>query len=206
MFPQIDNITPLAMTYSNPAYRWQCTVCLAEFARMQDRKRHLVTHLPPGIHCPYPHCSWTSYRAEAFRRHWKDEHSVTHNRIPRKKEFEIYDPLVLVDRITAGTMTIDVAEAIALEQIRAKANQLQKPSLLTRALDHLGNKLRAGSSSQGSLSVTEPNESTKHDRGDQTMHVGRHLVSDGSASSTGASRAEDVSWAEDARRMQDASE
>jgi hypothetical protein len=138
---------------------------------MQERKRHLITHLPPWIHCLYPHCSWTGHRADAFRRHWGRDHPGN-NRVPGKKEFEIYDPLEFVDQVTAGTMTIDVAEARALEQIRAKAEQLQKPSLLTKALDH---KLRAGSSSQGSLSV-EPNEPsvTEHDPEDQTMHVGRH--------------------------------
>jgi hypothetical protein len=126
--------------------------------------------------------------------------------MPGKKEFEIYDPLVFVDQIAAGTMTIDVAEARTLEQIGTKADQLQKPSLLTKALDHWDNKSRAGSSSQGSFSVTEPNEPswTKHNRDDQTMHLERHLVGDdGSAHSTGAIWIEDESWAECASRTQD---
>jgi hypothetical protein len=99
-------------------------------------------------------------------------HHEFYDRIPEQKEIEIYDPQEFVDQMIAGTMTTDVAAAKALERVRAKADQLQKPSLLTNPT---ANNFRAGSSSR-SLPVTGPNEPnmSEHVR-DDWMHVEGHL-------------------------------
>lgn len=67
-------------------------------------------------------------------------------------------------------MTIDVAEARALEQVRAKALQLQKPSLFTNSM---ANKSRSSSvmlDSFGSVTGSDPwDDEPAHN--DETMHV-----------------------------------
>ncbi|KAN0136067.1 hypothetical protein V8E53_006228 [Lactarius tabidus] len=210
LLPQIDSITQLATTSSN-RIRWQCSACWQHnFARVQERDRHILTHLPHWIHCPFPDCFWTGYRTYVFRVHHLEHGRLSHGPYPcpEREAFEIYDPRTLVNQIGAGTVTIDDAAAAALELVRVKAFQLRKPSLL---VNQMPNKLRADSSSEGLLPVTgsEPNKPnmTEHDQDDQMMHVERHLVSDdGSAHSTSASWAawaEEESWVEPAYRMQD---
>jgi hypothetical protein len=201
LFPQIDSITPPAATSSNLRI-WRCPACSAEYGRSQDCKRHIIRHLPYWIHCPLPQCSWTGNRIDIFRRHYAEhDHHGPYDRVPKREAFEIYDPRELIDRIRDGTVNVDVAADIALGLVRVKAEQLQKPSLLTNPI---ANKYLASSSSVGSLPVTDSEPNKQHD---QTMHVERHLVSgDGSAHGTSASWAgwaEDESWVEPAYRMQD---
>lgn len=166
---QIASNTSLATSSLNRKSRLECPACSAAFSQPQERKRHLIDiHLPHSIHCPQC-CSWTGSRLNAFRKHWRNHHPGDH--IPGRGEFEIYDPQGFVDQIIARTTTIDVAAAKALEQVRARADQLQKPSLLTNPM---GKKLRAGSSSEGSPPVpdSEPDKPSliEHDQDDQTMH------------------------------------
>ena len=91
-----------------------------------------------------------------MRRHWPrhDQHDPD-NHILKREAFEIYNAPKFVDQIIAGTMTTDVAVDKALELVRARALQLQKPSLLTNLMLK---KLLAGSSSEGSLPGDEPSE------------------------------------------------
>ena len=153
---EIDSITPPTTTSSNLLSRRRCPTCSADFVRPQDRERHLLSHLPSWIYCPFPLCTWTGYRVDALRRHWPHHnHHDPDNHILKREAFEIYNAPEFVDQIIAGTMTTDVAVDKALELVRAKALQLQRPSLLTNLMRK---KLLAGSSSEGSLPGDEPSE------------------------------------------------
>ena len=166
---QIASITSLPTSSFNRPRRLECPACSAVFSQPHGRKRHIIDiHLPHSLHCPQ--CSWTGSRTYAFWSHWRNHHPYF-GYTPGPGEFEIYYTQGFVDQIIAGTTTVDIAAAEALEQVRAKADQLQKPSLLTNSM---GKKLRAGSSSEGSPLVTdsEPDKQSliEHDQNDQTMH------------------------------------
>ena len=166
---QSTSITSLPTSSFNRTRRLECPACSAVFSQPHGRKRHIIDfHLPHWLHCPQ--CSWTGSRLHAFWSHWKNRHpGFGHS--PGRGEFEIYYAPKFVDQIIARTTTVDIAAAEALEQVRAKADQLQKPSLLTNSM---GKKLRTGSSTEGSPSVTnsEPDKQSliEHDQDDQTMH------------------------------------
>ena len=152
-------------------------------ATWQDRDRHLLTHLPHWLHCPAPDCSWRGNRVKSFENHWRRhdlfKHYTPNGASPEREQFELFNPQEFVDRIKAGTITVRDAADRALELVRAKADQLQKPSL---SANPWGYKLKAGPSHKGSLLETEPDMS-EHVQDDVTM---RPPVIDGSEYSTGA--------------------
>ncbi|KAI9452223.1 hypothetical protein BJY52DRAFT_1294184 [Lactarius psammicola] len=69
------------------------------FSRWKELKRHLVSHLPQWIYCPFPGCQWRGRRVYQFRNHWRYQHLKHPGDTPTQSQFAIYDPFVFVDLI-----------------------------------------------------------------------------------------------------------
>jgi len=109
---------------------WHCLVsdCPSSFFRFQDRKRHLLSHLPHWIHCAYPGCSWKGDRPSAFRRHWST--NLSHLSSGQDEgQFIIYDPFPLTERIEEGTLSVHDARKHAMLMVKKKALELDMPGL-----------------------------------------------------------------------------
>ncbi len=115
---------------STPVYLCQSPSCPEQFSRWQDRDRHLLKHLPHWIHCPLLDCQWRGNRRNVFLKHWEAKHSRHSGDTPGSSEFTIYDPKVFIDSIRNRTISVHETAEIALYLVYAKANQLQKLSLL----------------------------------------------------------------------------
>lgn len=68
-----------------------CPVCSMTFRRVQERNRHIESHLSNSIHCPLQGCVWTGRRQSDFKEHWKKKHSET-GQVLTEHAIEIYDP------------------------------------------------------------------------------------------------------------------
>jgi hypothetical protein len=122
---------------------WPCPVsgCPASFNRSQERKRHLLTHLPYWIHCPDPGCSWRGNRLGAFRKHWGSDHPSSIQE-PDKDRYEIYDPFPLVEVIIEGSLCIKAAQNKAISMVLMKASELGNSELCDNPWGHRKRKLR----------------------------------------------------------------
>ena len=112
------------------ARNWPCLApgCPSSFDRPQDRKRHLLTHLPHWIHCPYPDCCWRGNRLGALRGHWANSHPPRGQDLDRD-QFKAYDTGPLVERIEEGSISVEGAKNEAMTMVRAKAAELGKQEL-----------------------------------------------------------------------------
>jgi hypothetical protein len=116
--------TPKGPTHNTDKY---CPICAALLSRLQDRKRHILSHLPHWLQCQAPGCSWRGDRWEHLRKHRFKVHpsssqeSNTHGAV-------IYDPWPLVEGITDNT-TFESAKAIAISLVEKKAKELEKLEL-----------------------------------------------------------------------------
>ncbi|KAH9064014.1 hypothetical protein EDB87DRAFT_91627 [Lactarius vividus] len=93
---------PATITPGDPR---QCPACQTMFTRWQDCDRHLVTHLPHWIHCPFSNCTWRGNRVKPFKDHWKRGHGG-HGNIPEREQFEIFN--------TQESMGLDIQTASAM--------------------------------------------------------------------------------------------
>jgi len=101
-----------------------CPKCWKRFGRWQDRDRHLLSrHLPRSLYCPYPACSWRGDRTDLFRQHW-DAHGW--GPVPKRGEYEIYPSKMILNWITNGRVSTDVAADYALLFAGEKARELGK--------------------------------------------------------------------------------
>ncbi|KAH9168839.1 hypothetical protein EDB89DRAFT_1559534 [Lactarius sanguifluus] len=107
----------------------QCPACTTHFNRRQDCDRHIVTHLPHWIHCPFPNCTWRGNRVKPFEIHWENDHG-SYGHIPGREQFEIFNTQEFVNQIKAGT-PLSVVMDSAIERVRAMAHQLGKMSMST---------------------------------------------------------------------------
>ncbi|KAI0250327.1 hypothetical protein BJV78DRAFT_590574 [Lactifluus subvellereus] len=125
--PFQDGVSDTAPKGTEPS--WCCPVsgCSAPFGRPQERRRHVVSHLPHCFYCRVPGCSWRGDRVAAFLRHRKDHPSSS--QAPDKDEFTIYDPLPLVDDVIEGSKTIGEAQRIAESMVRSKAQEFGKSEI-----------------------------------------------------------------------------
>jgi hypothetical protein len=115
---------PKGPTHNTDKY---CPICTASLGRSQDRKRHILSHLPHWLQCHAPGCSWRGDRWEHLRKHRSKVHpsisqeSDTHESI-------IYDPWPLVRGITDNT-TFENAKTVAISLVEEKAEELNKSEL-----------------------------------------------------------------------------
>ncbi|KAH9022562.1 hypothetical protein EDB85DRAFT_1995797 [Lactarius pseudohatsudake] len=114
--------------------RWQCPICWESFPRRQERDRHELTHVPYFIHCPLPHCTWRGNRADLFKKHWQQvDHCSYHGyygRAPERSQIETFNPSLILNQITNGSISPGEGEAQAIFLVQMKAHELQKQSML----------------------------------------------------------------------------
>ncbi|KAH9986012.1 hypothetical protein BJV74DRAFT_547811 [Russula compacta] len=103
----------------------RCPICPAPLSRLQDRNRHVSTHLPHWIQCSDPSCSWRGNRWETLRRHRARVHPSS-SQESDKQESMIYDPWPLVEGITKGTTQIKDARVSAISMVKKRALKLGK--------------------------------------------------------------------------------
>jgi Zinc finger, C2H2 type len=112
---------------------WLCPICSAPLSRSQDRKRHILSHLPHWLQCPDPGCSWRGDRWENLNKHRRRLHR--HNVHPSgtqesdKSNSLIYDPWPLVQGITEGRTPIEAARVISISMVERRASELGKSML-----------------------------------------------------------------------------
>ncbi len=106
-----------------------CPVCRVPSRREQERKRHLLLHLPTWILCSVGPCSWRGDRLDIFKKHLFDEHQI---QVTRSDGYlhKIYDPLPLVKGLIMGSTSIGDAANDAIKGITQTAQTLNKPELL----------------------------------------------------------------------------
>lgn len=100
----------------------ECPVCSKIFARQPERNRHILTHLPQWIHCPLLDCQWMGHRVNLFLNYWRVLHSKYPSDTPTQSQFAICN----LDLVYEGIISVDDAEIIARDHVRAKTNQLQR--------------------------------------------------------------------------------
>ncbi|KAI9452212.1 hypothetical protein BJY52DRAFT_1294127 [Lactarius psammicola] len=92
--------------------------CSVRFGRLQERNRHIPSHLPYWIGCSFGACTWRGYRDDTIRKHLCDKHQTT-----RQGEHwhQIYDPWPLVDQIVGNTISIEDAKQLAIVHVENMA-------------------------------------------------------------------------------------
>ena len=112
------------------ARNWPCPApgCLSSFDRPQERKRHLLTHLPHWVHCPFPGCCWRGNRLSVFKRHWGNSHPPSSQDL-EEDQFKAYDPGPLVEMIEEGSLSVEEAKNRAMTMVKEKASELGKQEL-----------------------------------------------------------------------------
>jgi hypothetical protein len=118
--------TPKAPTHNTSTDKY-CPICPASFGRLQDRKRHISSHLPHWLQCQAPGCSWRGGRWEHLRKHRLKDHPSSSQESDRRESI-IYDPRPLVEGITDNT-TFENAKTIAIFLVEEKAKELEKLEL-----------------------------------------------------------------------------
>jgi hypothetical protein len=104
-----------------------CPICSASLGRLQDRKRHLISHMPHWLQCQTPGCSWRGDRWEHLRKHRLKVHQSSSQESDMRESI-IYDPRRLVEGITDNA-TFEIAKAIAISLVEEKAKELEKLEL-----------------------------------------------------------------------------
>jgi hypothetical protein len=101
--------------------------CPTSLSRVQDQRRHLLTHLPHWIHCPVPDCIWRGDRYNAFLKHWGNDHP-SRIPVPDEDQYKTYDPQQLMKAISEGVCIQD-AQKYAISIVKKRALEFRKPEL-----------------------------------------------------------------------------
>jgi len=123
----VSNITSNSLgpkTPANDANR-RCPICSALLGRLQERRRHIVSHLPLWLQCPDPACSWRGSRWETLKNHRRKNHSSSGQEYDKDNSI-IYDPWPLVKEITERTTRIEDAGDVANSMVVKRALELGK--------------------------------------------------------------------------------
>jgi hypothetical protein len=116
--------TPKGPTRNTDKY---CPICATPLGRMQDRKRHIRSHLPRWLQCQAPGCSWRGDRWEHLRDHRLKAHPSSSQESDTRESI-IYDPQPFVEGIT-DNITFEIAKTIAISLVEKKAKELKKVEL-----------------------------------------------------------------------------
>ena len=97
-----------------------CPVCQEEFNRVQERNRHVETHLPHWILCPSQSCTWTGRRRWDFKEHRRKKHPET-GQVTVEDAIGLYNPREFVNMIFEGKPVNEVGRsAFTMAQDRLK--------------------------------------------------------------------------------------
>ena len=102
-----------------------CPVCGQSFGRPAERNRHVRTHLPLWLYCPFLGCSWRGDRSYTLSTHWTEKHA-NFGEAPRPEDCKIYNPASLVQPVISGELVIEEATAIAVQAVRLRALEQDK--------------------------------------------------------------------------------
>src|SRR5258707_10543075 len=106
-----------------------CPVCQKTYGRVQERDRHIESHLPHSRICPFQGCTWTGRRQWDFKEHREKKHSET-GQVPVRDAVGLYDPRESVKMILDGTPVVNVARSAfrkaqeSLERLSKRADVL----------------------------------------------------------------------------------
>jgi hypothetical protein len=106
----------------------RCPVCERSFGRLQERNRHVQTHMPLWLYCPSFGCSWRNDRPYALATHWTENHA-NFGEAPRPEDCKIYNPDPLVQSVISGELLIEEATEIALQAVRIRAQERNKDGI-----------------------------------------------------------------------------
>ena len=115
-----------------PSTQLNCRICAAKFGRVQERNRHIESHLPHSILCLYQACNWTGRRQWDFKEHWRRKHSEA-GQVPKEHENEIYEPKDYVTSIVDGAPVDEVARS-AFARVQEGLRRLGKPDVGAKVL------------------------------------------------------------------------
>lgn len=123
-----NGVVDIAQNGAKPSWRCPILDCAAPLGRPQERKRHVLSHLPHWAYCRVPGCSWRGDRADAFVRHWGKDHPSS-SQAPSRDEFTIYNPHPLVNAVIKGSIPIGEARETAESMVRIKAQEIGKSEI-----------------------------------------------------------------------------
>jgi hypothetical protein len=103
----------------------QCPVCGRNFPRPQERNRHIRAVLPHFLFCPISRCAWRGNRSDNLNSHWVTMHANL-GAAPKPEECMIYDPNPFVQKVVSGELSMESAEASALQAVESRAQELRK--------------------------------------------------------------------------------
>src|SRR6266852_1240916 len=127
-----DELEVDAQLNENTRSKSACIICGSEFFRMQERNRHVESHLPHSILCPFRGCKWTGRRQWDFQEHWRKKHPGP-GQAPREDTNEIYNTKDFVKSILAGEPVEEVAQR-AFAKVQEGLRRLGKPDVGTNVL------------------------------------------------------------------------
>lgn len=107
----------------------RCPVCEHSFRRTQERDRHVRTHLPYSLFCPFPGCSWRGDRPYTLPTHWTERHP-NFGPAPNAEDCTLYKPDPLVQSLISGESLVEEIIAIALQAVRNRAQELGRVDIL----------------------------------------------------------------------------
>jgi hypothetical protein len=102
-----------------------CPVCRQRFGRHQERDRHMLTHLPPWLFCPFLGCPWRGDRSYTLPTHWTKSHA-DFGEAPKTEDCKIYNPVSLLQSVIRGELLIEEMTAIAVQAARIRSQELEK--------------------------------------------------------------------------------
>ena len=105
----------------------ECPVCQSALGRVQERNRHVESHLPHSILCPFRGCNWTGRRQWDFQGHWRKKHPEA-GQAPGEIANEIYDTKDFVQSILDGKPVEEVAQ-YAFTKVLEGLERLGKPDV-----------------------------------------------------------------------------
>jgi hypothetical protein len=131
--PHPSSITPVLfpsqVQLDTPSNALRCPVCEHSFRRTQERDRHVRTHLPYSLFCPFPGCSWRGDRPYTLPAHWTERHP-NFGASPDPEDCNLYKPDPLVQSIISGESLVEEMIVIALQMIRIRAQELGRVDIL----------------------------------------------------------------------------
>ncbi|KAI9452211.1 hypothetical protein BJY52DRAFT_946463 [Lactarius psammicola] len=118
---------PNAHPFSSKPFACPARDCGVRSGRLQERNRHIPSHLPYWIGCSFGACTWRGYRDDTFRKHLCNEHQTTGL---GEHGYQIYDPRPLVDGIIMNTISIEDAKQLAIAEVERMAAVLGRQEWL----------------------------------------------------------------------------
>ena len=106
----------------------KCPACNVVFHRTQERKRHMLMHLPYWLLCPEADCAWRGDRWANLHTH-HDKYHPSRSPGVDKNECIIYDPWPLVQGIIDNAITPQNAAEQAISLLEKKAVEVEKLGL-----------------------------------------------------------------------------